>query len=61
MKTNRKDKSSIYKNAINSFDFDYTTVNLESSSNNNTESFKDANDSIDTSVTNTLQNVDYFA
>lgn len=61
IKKDSRDKSVIYQNANNSFDFDYS-VQMGTDDNGKDEPlFKDANRKIDISVTYEMKEVDYYA
>lgn len=61
VKRDKRDKSIIYQNANNSFDFDYTIQGGEDKNGKEEQLFKEASKSIDTSVTYEMKEVDYYA
>lgn len=61
IRKDNRNKCSIYQNANNSFDFDYS-IQFGTDDNGRDEPFfKDANDKIDTSITYEIKEVDYYA
>ena len=61
IKIDKRDKRAIYKNANNSFDFDYAIQTGVDDNGRDEPLFKEATDKIDLNDTYELKEVDYFA
>ena len=61
IKSDNRDKSTIYQNANNSFDFNYSIESGVDDNGKDEPYFDDANKSIDKSVTYEMKEVDYYA
>lgn len=61
IKKDNRDKSTIYQNANNSFDFDYSVQAGVDDNGKDEPLFENANKNIDTSITYEMKEVDYYA
>lgn len=61
VKKDNRDKCTIYKNANNSFDFNYSIQSGADDNGKDEPFFKDANKNIDVSITYQMKEVDYYA
>ncbi|MCH5269075.1 MAG: hypothetical protein J1E62_12160 [Lachnospiraceae bacterium] len=61
IKSDSKDKSTIYRNANNSFNFDYSIQSGVDDNGKDEPYFNNANKCIDKNVTYEMKEVDYYA
>jgi hypothetical protein len=61
IKKDNRDKCTIYQNANDSFEFDYSVQSGADDNGKDEPMFKNANKNIDVSVTYEMKEVDYYA